>query len=61
MKYLFYTGDGDSKTYKNIVEARPYGGAIKITKKECVGHVQKRLRSRLRKLMKEKKLGGKGK
>jgi len=34
---------------------------IKVVKHECIGHVQKRGATALRKLRKEKKLGGKGK
>lgn len=44
--------------------AKPYGDSTNITKLECVGHVHKRMGSRLRRLVqewKEKKLGdGKG-
>lgn len=48
--YTEYIGDGDSKTYPAIVERKPYGPDVKIEKLECVGHVQKRMGSRLRKL-----------
>ena len=47
-----YIGDGDSKTYGNLVEANPYGKNFTIHKKECVGHVQKRMGKRLRDLVK---------
>ena len=61
---LFYTeyfGDGDSKGF-NKVENTYRDKGVTITKKECVGHVQKRVGTALRKLKKEKKgLGGKGK
>lgn len=40
--YINYVGDGDSKTYTGLVNAKPYG-EIEIIKKECVGHVQKRM------------------
>lgn len=60
VRYANYIGDGDSKTYKGIVDADPY--KEKVVKKECIGHVQKRMGTRLRKLKKEKRgLGGKGK
>lgn len=39
--YTKYVGDGDSKSYTVIVNAKPYGGQAEIVKKECVGHVQK--------------------
>ena len=58
MRYLKYRGDGDSKAYTDVVEADPYKGLL-IEKSECVGHVQKRVGSRLRTLkdsMKGKKL-----
>lgn len=58
VRYINYIGDGDSKTYKAIVDSVPYP----VTKKECINHVQKRMGARLRKCKKENKgLGGKGK
>ncbi|KAL1512702.1 hypothetical protein ABEB36_002249 [Hypothenemus hampei] len=60
VKYARYIGDGDSKTFKGILDVNPYGGDLLVEKKECVGHVQKRMGSRLRKVKKEKGLGGKG-
>ena len=43
-------GDGDSSTYNAIVESKPYGDNCTPNKLECIGHVQKRVGSRLRKL-----------
>lgn len=43
-----YIGDGDTKSYGNLVKAKPYGENFTINKKECVGHVQKRMGARLR-------------
>lgn len=61
VRYAYYIGDGDSKTYKSIQDAKPYGD-FPVTKKECIGHVQKRIGTRLRNLKKEaKNLGGRGK
>jgi len=61
VKYINYIGDGDSKTNKDIVDAKPYGDFI-VAKKECIGYVQKRMGSRLRNLKKNTKgLGGRGK
>lgn len=61
VRYAHYIGDGDSKTYKGIVDNKPYGDFV-VTKKECIGHVQKRMGTRLRNLKKEaKNLGGRGK
>lgn len=52
VKYINYIGDGDSTTYKGIVDAKPYGDLI-VAKKECIGHVQKRRGNRLRNLKKK--------
>lgn len=45
-------GDGESKTYSGIVNCEPYGDDLTIHEKECIGHVQKRLGTRLRELVK---------
>lgn len=61
VKYTHYIGDGDSKTFKGITDARPYEDLI-VLKKECIDHVQKRMGTRLRNLKKHTKgLGGRGK
>lgn len=68
IKYTKYLGDCDSKGFEAVLESQPYGKDVDIEKLECVGHVQKRLGTRLRKLKKIKKeklsdgkgLGGKG-
>ncbi|GFU65186.1 uncharacterized protein TNCV_4056561 [Trichonephila clavipes] len=68
LKYQRYIGDGDSKTFLSIAEKKPYGDSVPIEKIECVGHVQKRMGSRLRKLkalwgkeaFRWKTIGGKG-
>lgn len=66
-KYIGYIGDGDAKTFQAISEASPYGSDTKVEKIECVGHIQKRMGTRLRKLKQNKvkcsegkALGGKG-
>ncbi|RLU19001.1 hypothetical protein DMN91_009359 [Ooceraea biroi] len=61
VKYGNYIGDGDSKTFKAVVDLNPYGDDFPITKSECIGHIEKRMGSRLRNVKKTKKLGGKGK
>lgn len=61
VKYSNYVGDGDSKTFKALLDAEPYGKDLIVTKSECIGHVQKRMGSRLRNLKKTQKLSGKGK
>ena len=59
-KYVNYIGDGDSKTFNAVVDAAPYD--VPVTKKECVGHVQKRMGTALRKVKQTRQgLGGKGK
>ena len=58
LRYTDYLGDGDSKSYlsvKNIYDD------FMVQKLECVGHYQKRIGTRLRKLKKSVKgLGGRG-
>eukprot|EP00112_Aurelia_sp_Birch-Aquarium-sp1_P016878 Seg3860.2 transcript_id=Seg3860.2/GoldUCD/mRNA.D3Y31 product="hypothetical protein" protein_id=Seg3860.2/GoldUCD/D3Y31 len=50
LRYVSFIGDGDSSTYKTVSNSKPYGDGVEIVKKECVGHVKKRLGTRLRKL-----------
>ncbi|EFN78928.1 hypothetical protein EAI_07972, partial [Harpegnathos saltator] len=52
VKYASYVGDGDSKTYKGIIDAKPYDD-FNVAKKECIDHVQKRMGTRLRNLKKK--------
>lgn len=68
-KYTEYLGDGDTNAYKSVSDAQPYGPDITIDKIECVGHVQKRMGTRLRnlktkmkkvKLSDDRPLSGKG-
>lgn len=65
----FYIGDGDSKVYLAIKTEQLYGNLLTTSKKECIGHVQKRMGTRLRNLKKSygnqklsdgKTIGGKG-
>ncbi|GFX35991.1 uncharacterized protein TNCV_4215131 [Trichonephila clavipes] len=59
LQCLHFFGDGDSKSFdavKNVYDE------TSIKKFECIGHIQKRVGSRLRKLkLKQKVLGGRGK
>ena len=48
IKYTQYLGDGDSASFKKVLESKPYDTTIE--KLECVGHVQKRVGSRLRRM-----------
>ncbi|GFW67278.1 uncharacterized protein TNCV_2698881 [Trichonephila clavipes] len=60
-KYAHYYGDGDCKGFIYISIKDTYG-KDSVTKYECIGHVQKRVGARLRKLKsKNKNLSGKGK
>ena len=68
LRYTQYLGDGDTGSYSKVCDARPYD-AIIPKKLECLGHVQKRLGTRLRELCRSykgkklsdgKKLIGKG-
>lgn len=62
VKYVNYIGDGDSEMYKQVVVSKPYGNDQQINKKECINHIEKRMRSRLRNCKENNKgLGGKGK
>ena len=54
--YEEYLGDGDTSSFKEVVDSNPYEEQGIIPKKlECVGHVQKRLGTRLRKVVKNYK------
>ena len=50
LRYTTFIGDGDSKSFSAIQRMKPYGSDVTITKEECVGHVAKRMGTRLRKL-----------
>lgn len=69
LRYVEYLGDGDSKGFQAVCEAKPYGSEVKIKKIECVGHIQKRMGRYLLELCKSlkgqklddgKPIGGKG-
>lgn len=59
LKYVDFYGDGDSKSHAAVKDIY---GPNSVRKLECIGHVQKRVGCRLRKLKKTVRgLGGKGK
>ena len=71
LKYTTFVGDGDRSSYGVTAEAcfEVYGEAYEVVKEECVGHIQKRMGSRLRELKRKKQglklsdgksVGGKG-
>ena len=51
LRYTSYIGDGDSKAFNEVVVSDPYND-ITISKLECIGHIQKRVAGRLRKMCK---------
>ena len=53
--YMDMLGDGDSSTHNSIVESKPYGDDSIPRQLECIGHVHKRVGSRLWKLKNSKK------
>ena len=61
LRYTEFYGDGDSKSFSRVKGVYEDAG-IEMEKKECIGHVQKRVGTALRKLKRENPgLGGKGK
>ncbi|GBN84390.1 hypothetical protein AVEN_77566-1 [Araneus ventricosus] len=55
-RYTKYLGDGDSKAFDAMRKENIYGDDFQVEKLECIGHVMKRMGSRLRRL-KEKMTG----
>ncbi|XP_070174254.1 uncharacterized protein [Littorina saxatilis] len=51
--------DGDSSAFKAVVELDLYPG-VHVEKLDCINHAHKHMGSALRKLTKDKRLGGKG-
>ena len=49
LRYTFFIGDGDTKSFEEICKSDPYP-VHTITKGECIGYVQMRVGTRLRKL-----------
>ncbi|GFR90860.1 phenolphthiocerol synthesis polyketide synthase type I Pks15/1 [Elysia marginata] len=55
LRYTEHLGDGDAAAFRKVAESCPYGEDVQIVKLECVGHVQKRCDTRLRRLKNENK------
>lgn len=55
VRYLEFLGDGDTNSFKTLAESKPYGDDVEVKKLECIGHIQKRMGARLRKLEKSSK------
>ena len=57
--YVNFVGDRDCSSHRDVVKAKPCGDDMIVRKVECVGHIKKRMRRRLRRKkndMKGKKL-----
>ena len=52
MRYTKYLGDGDTKSYLDVVKNAPYKG-VEIKKLECIRNIQKRVGARLLKMRKD--------
>ena len=55
LRYNPFIGDGDSKAYNRILKEKPYGPEFQVQKEECIGHIQKRMGTRLRNLINKMK------
>lgn len=53
IRYTRYLGDGDFKAFQTVVHENTYGPNIEIQKLECIGHVEKRIGTRLRNIANE--------
>ena len=51
LRYTMYIRDGNTKAFSVFVEADPYPG-FPVKKGECIGHIQKRVGTRLQNLIK---------
>ena len=61
LRYTSMISDGDSSTFKQLHDSKPYGASHPVTKHEYIGHVQKRMGMPLRNNCKEKPVDGRGK
>ena len=50
LRYTSLIGDGDAKTHALLLEDKPYGDKCDVKKLDCIGHIQKRMGTALRKL-----------
>lgn len=56
VRYVKFLGDGDSKSFSAVLASDPPYGDVTVEKLEYIGHVSKRMGTRLRKL--KQNLGG---
>ena len=54
LRYAGNIGDGDTKAHQRVIAASPNNN-MEIKKLECIGHMQQRLGTRLRNLLREKR------
>ena len=50
MRYKYLISDGDSKSHNLLIQQKPYGEEHQVEKKDCIGHIQKRMGTALREL-----------
>ena len=43
LRYTSMISDGDSSSFKQLQDSKPYGASHSLTKHECIGHEQKRM------------------
>lgn len=55
LMYNPFIGDGDSKSFRQVCAQKPYGDKVEYLKEECIGHVQKRMGTRLRRVIEKTK------
>ncbi|CAK9801113.1 hypothetical protein ANTPLA_LOCUS2692 [Anthophora plagiata] len=53
VRYASYIGDGDTKTFRSLLQAAPYGDDFLVRRKECVLHVKKRFYRRAKEAKKQ--------
>ena len=51
LRYRYLISDGDSKSHNLILKSQPYGSSYMVEKKDCIGHIQKRMGAALRELV----------
>ena len=49
MRYKYIISDGDSKTFKNLTDVKPYGPNFEMIKRDCLNHQEKKMGTGLRK------------
>ena len=52
---IVFISEGNYSAFRTVTAAKPYGDDVTITKSDCIGHVQKRMGTELRRLWTEHK------